>query len=198
MRQPVRPRARASGAATTYTGYGTGTPSGLVYAADTDPYTLATAFTVTTSGLSLTKVRFWLDSNTGAVSSANVLSAGDLGVRVYGENDVGAGASGSALATGTVSSLTMDAWNEHTLASPLSLTVGFVYYAALYLPAGRYSARAAEFDTPITVGPITFPTNSAAQGSAGTVRNGAFNAGADAAPATSFNATWYGIDVAVA
>lgn len=198
MRQPVRPRSRNTVAPTAYTGYGTGTPSGLVYGADTDPYTLATAFTVTTSGLSLTKVRFWFNSNTGAVSSANVLSGGNLGVRVYGENDVGAGAAGAALATGSVSSLTMDAWNEHTLSSPLALTVGTVYYAALYLPAGRYSVRSAEFDTAKTSGPITFPTNSSAQGSAGTVRNGAFIAASDAAPNTSFNASWYGIDVEVA
>lgn len=185
-----------------YTGFGPIAPA-VTYPADTTAYTLSTAFKVTRSGLSLTKIRLYLSSNGGAVSAANVLSNGDLEYTIYGQTDglySGSGAMPPGLiTTQTVGSLTMDAWNEFTLPTPLALTAGSVYYASVWMPAGRYSAISASFGADVVVGPITFPEDGVGVPGLGITRNGGYTTtpGGVSPVNQSFNDTWYGIDVEV-
>lgn len=187
---------------TTYTAFGAGAPAGIAYGADTSAYTLATAFKVTSAGLSLTKGRIYLSSNSGAITAANVLSAGDLQFGLFPQTDGAFSAKGAMtplLTTAvTVSSLTMDAWNEATLVSPYALTNGTVYYASWLLPAGRYSYVAGTFAADLTVGPITCPAGDSQVPGLGLVANGGFvGGGGSLAPVNTGGSTWYGIDVEV-
>jgi hypothetical protein len=197
MRTPVRPRVRTSGPST-FTGYGSSTPAGLTYAADTAAYTLGTAFSVSGAGYSLTKIRLFLDSGSGAITAGDVVSAGSLSAKLYAAADAAPGATGATLVTAvTLGSVTVNAWNEFVLGAQFALTSGVIYYAAVWMPGGRYSARSNEFTSPVASGPISFPANGSTQGTSGTVRNGAFRAGSDNPPDAAFNAAWYGVDVEV-
>lgn len=188
----------AGPAGTTFTGFGTGDP-GVAYAADTDPYTLGTAFKVTASGYRLTKIRVFLDSGGGAITGSDVATVGNpLRVTLYGANDTGNGAANPTLLTVVdVPSVTVDAWNDVTV-TETALTSGVTYYAAVLFPLGRYSALGAAFASDVVAGPITFPATGSAQGTSGTVANGAFATGGTLQPPTStFNGNFYGIDVEV-
>lgn len=179
----------------TYTGFGASAPA-VTYGADTAAYTLATCFRVTSPGLFLTRLRLYLSSNGGAVTAGQVTGAGSLLAVLYAENGLSAGAGATELTErASLASVTMDAWNEFPL-TPYPLTVGSAYYAAVLLPAGRYSLISGRFASDLIAGPITFPANGGAQGASGTVRNGAFAASATLVPpSNSFNQSWYGIDV---
>lgn len=202
MRLPVHPRVLSTAGVGTYTGFGSGTPAGIAYANDEGTaYTLGTAFKVTTSGLSLTKGRLYLTSNSGAISSANICDSGNpLEFTLYGADSAGPGAVAPTLFTQVqVTSVTLDAWTEFTLGSPYALTSGTVYYASVLMPFGRYSAVSNKFTSDVVNGPITFPSDGSSQGGTGTVKNGAYRTGSTIGPpGTSFNASWYGIDVEVA
>lgn len=185
---------------TSYTGFGSGTPSGIAYGGDTDRYTLGTAFKVTGSGYTLRKGRLYLHSNGGAVTAAAVLGSDVLKFTLYGPASGSGGAEGSPLFTAvTLGSLTMDAWNEFVLGTPYALTDGAIYYAAVYLPNGRYAVKSNVFGSDVVASPITFPADGSSQGVTGTVKNGAFEAGGtDIQPPTnSFNKAFYGIDVEI-
>lgn len=198
MRQPVRPRTVLPAGAS-WNVYGSDTPAGISYSTDTVAYTLATAFTVDQSALSLTQIRIYFSSGGGSIVASDVASVGSpIGARLYAGNLTSDGAIGATLISSvSLTSVTLDAWNMFTLESPYGLTSGNMYYAAVWLPSGRYSLRSGEFSTSgVSNGPITFPVNGAAQGTSGTVRNGAFLSLSDAAPYQSTGA-WYGIDVQV-
>lgn len=198
MRAPIRPRLRPAATSSTFTGFGTGNP-GATYGADTTGYSLGTAFKVTTGGLNLLKIRLYLNSNAGAVTSG---AMGTLKAQVFSAADAAPGANAALLGADLSidSGPTMDAWNTFTLGTPLALTSGTVYYAEVGFPNGRYCLISSYLASDVVVGPITFPANGSTQGTSGTVRNGAFTttgAGVTLAAVTSGSGSWYGIDVEV-
>lgn len=188
---------------TTYTGFGAGTPAGISYGADTSRYTLATAFKVTSSGLSLTKGRIYLSSNGGAVTAADVLDGTSLEFTLFPQTDGAFSVAGAMtpqlFSPVLLGSLTMDAWNEFVLPSPFALTAGTVYYASVYLPAGRYAFIGSEFSSAdVVAGPITFPQHDTALPGLGRVTNGGFvGGGTGLQPVNNGTGTWYGIDIEV-
>lgn len=184
----------------TFTGFGTGNP-GATYSADTDSYTLATAFRVTGSGYTLTKIRVWLSSNGGAVSASSICtSASPMRAGLFAQADTSAGAVAPNLITVVTrddTQITLDGWTEFVLGTPFALTASSVYYASVFFPFGRYVVIAAKFLTQVDATPIIFPASGSGAGTSGTVRNGAFNAGGFVAPTGSFGQPWYGVDVEV-
>ena len=184
----------------TFTGFGTGNP-GATYSADTDSYTLATAFRVTGSGYTLTKIRLWLSSNGGAVSASSICtSASPMRAGLFAQADTGVGAVAPNLITEVTrddTQITLDGWTEFVVGTPFALTASSVYYASIFFPFGRYVVITARFLTEVDASPIIFPASGSGAGTSGTVRNGSFNAGGFVAPTGSFGQPWYGVDVEV-
>lgn len=170
---------------TTYTGYGTGTPTGLTQDVDPSDITLSSAFKVTSSGLYLTKVRVYVDHTNGDTVSLGA-------VALWGVDGSGNPTTPN-LISGSFSSTTYDAWNELTLASPYALTNGTWYYLGVYFSGGNYSARVSEFTSQVTATPIVF-----AQDGVDVSYNGGYNyATGISLPTAAFSSTWYGIDLEV-
>lgn len=161
---------------TEYNGFGTGTPSGLAWQDDSGAYTMGQRFRVDSSGLSATKVRFYIKSG-----SSNAPLTGYY-VALY---EVG---NTTALASaGPFDIPGLDQWHEHSITPQLLSSAGD-YVAAVLLPGGYYGADTSIFSGGgyDPAGPLNF------------YDAGVFNSGSSLTyPGSSFGAPWYGIDVAV-
>lgn len=175
---------------TTYTGFGTGTPASLTFAGDVTSVNIGSAFYVNTTGLYLTKIRFYWPHATAA-------NAVQVGLFAAGTT----GATGSAI-NGTTGSFTPQAnkWNEYLLPTPYALTSNTVYYAVVWTPGtnGGYGAQSSVFASAVNASPIIFPANNSST-FGNTVKNGAFiyNAALTAPTNSGAGSTWYGVDIEV-
>jgi hypothetical protein len=159
---------------TDYNGFGASTPASLVWTSDPGAYTLAQRFRVTSSGLYVKSVRWFIPTGSPAAPTS--------GYRI-GIFEVGGSGSPVAVRTGTLSA-TIGAWNEYTLDTPLALVSGGDYRAAVLYPGGYYGAQSGlmPYDP---AGPIYF------------YDGGSFSAGSSLQEPTTNSAAWYGIDVVV-
>jgi Domain of unknown function (DUF4082) len=81
---------------------------------------------------------------------------------------------------------TATGWQTATLSTPLTLTAGQTNVVSYYAPNGRYSATAAYFKAPRSVGPLMAPTSN----------NGQYRYGSGGSfPTNSWNGTDYFVDV---
>lgn len=159
---------------TTQNGFGSGTPANLTWQNDGGAYTFGQRFRVTASGLSCTKIRFYLPA--GSPDGAG----GGYAVALYavGNTTPLASASGATFAVG---------WNEVTITTT-ALTSGADYLAAVLAPRGRYGA-----DTVLFGSGDYNPVNDLYFMSAGS-----FNVGSTLTyPSDTFGTPWYGVDVVV-
>jgi hypothetical protein len=158
---------------TDYNGFGTGTPGTLAWQNDSGAYTFGSRFRVDTAGLSATKVRWFIPSGSPAAPTTGYR------VALY---EVG---NSTPVATAGPVTATVGAWNE-TAISPVALTSGADYVAAVLFPGGYYGAVNG-FMPYDPAGPINF------------YDTGVFNSGGSLTyPSTASGASpWYGVDVTV-
>jgi hypothetical protein len=86
---------------------------------------------------------------------------------------------------------TRSGWQQANLATPVPITAGQTYVASYWAPGGRYSV------TPNLLGPAGVdrpPLHALRSGVDGA--NGVYRYGPSAFPTSSYNASWYGVDVA--
>ncbi len=159
--------------ATTTTGQGGGAGAGLVRQVDAGAYTFGQRFRVDTSGLSVTKVRFYVPAG-----SPNGAGSG-YRVAIY---DVGG--STPLQQAGPVTAVV--GWNEVSI-TPVPVSVGNDYMAAVVFPNGYYSAQSPNAVPWDPSGPLEFYVS------------GSFNSGSTLTyPATtSGSSPSYGVDVVV-
>lgn len=101
--------------------------------------------------------------------------------------------SGDQLRSATFTVTPGPGWQEVRFATPIYLTAGQVYVAAVHNTAGYYSFEDAGLNTPVTSGPFTVP---AGNGGGDQTSNGLYNYGAAPSfPNNSYNNSNYMIDV---
>jgi methionine-rich copper-binding protein CopC len=103
--------------------------------------TVGVAFTPATNG-TVTAIRYW--KSLGA--------AGGNPVTLYGPT-------GTALGTATATSETTVGWQSATFSTPVAVTAGSSYTAAVQYPQGGYPYAYGAYTAPQTVGPLTTPAS---------------------------------------
>lgn len=159
-----------------------GWAGGVGTATDDTQVTLGTDFTLTATAW-LTQIRWFraTDEATGTTRQGILYdSAGNV---LYGPVNIPTGA--------------LNAWSAYTLPTALRLNAG-AYKAAVFHPAGRYTAAAHWFDTgpngsDVIEGPVTVLASAHAPYGNGTYAYGA----APGFPTSSFNAAAYFSDVTI-
>ncbi|EIC28174.1 DUF4082 domain-containing protein [Methylomicrobium album] len=96
---------------------------------------------------------------------------------------------GTLLASATFQNETASGWQQVSFASPVAITANTLYVASYVAPVGRYSADVNYFNSAVTSGPLTAPSNAAAGG------NGVYRYGTGGFPTDTFQASNYWVDV---
>lgn len=151
--------------------------------------TLGVEFYVTSSGCTLTEIRFW---------ASGTVTGSDHACRLYRVDNALGGTllSGSSKA---FASPLVSGWNTVTLDTPAALTANQRYRAAVHFTTDNgYTASAHYWDSGsgsagITSGPLAAPNSTDATGN----QQGSFNAAGDAYPGSTFNAGNYWVDVTI-
>jgi methionine-rich copper-binding protein CopC len=128
------------------------------------------------------------------------------GVRFYkgaGNNGTHTGtlwsSAGTQLATGTFTNETASGWQTLLFADPVAISANTVYVVSYFDPYGHYADDAAQFYPGPTgstdLQPLDSTPLSAVQATGVPGGNGVYNAGGHGFPASSYNATGYGVDV---
>lgn len=84
------------------------------------------------------------------------VTTGTFSVQLWEEGNITA-----PVATGTVTSVTPNAWNQVNLASSVLINPGIVYIASYYSSAGNYTATGSGFSSQVQNGPLTALASSA-------------------------------------
>lgn len=171
--------------AVTYTGFTASDSSKLLQNSDASHITVGTKFRVTQAGYSLVKARVYLD-----FTAFDHLVGNPLHWSLYAVDGTGF-ASGTVLVDGYFNDPAIDGkvsgWYESSLVSAYPLITNAEYVLAVYFSSGYYSAVSNYITADRVNGPLTIPAGN----------NGQYVYGSDAAPNSSFNQAWYGVDVAV-
>ncbi|KMO39114.1 Mo-co oxidoreductase dimerization domain protein [Methylobacterium variabile] len=139
----------------------------VVNTADTDPVELGVRFQSSTAG-TVTGIRFYKGSQDMGTHTGTLWSS-----------------TGQKLATTTFTNETTDGWQTATFSNPVSISPGTLYTASYHSDRGHYSSDVGYFDTALTSGALTAPTN-----------NGVFSYGSTSAfPNESFENTNFWVDV---
>jgi hypothetical protein len=167
---------------TDYNGFGTASPPGnpgtspatLSWQNDSGAYTFGQTFTVDTTGLSATKVRWYIPSGSPSAPTTGYY------VALY---EVG---NSTPVASAGPVGATVGAWNEQAI-TPVALTSGAEYRSAVLFPGGYYGAQSPNAMPYDPAGPISFPST------------GRFESGGTLVypNQASGSSPWYGIDVTV-
>lgn len=168
-----------------HTIFGSTVPANLQNA-DTQQVNLSSSFYITSGTTwTVTGIRFYLDAaSVGSSSGYEVyLSYGDDAALM------------TLLSSKAASSVTKGGWNDVTLDSPVSISVGTKYWATVYFPGGGYSNTPHTFDSPVQASDGSPLYGSAT--SEVTPGNGVYNYNGPGVMlgASTYNANWYGIDV---
>ena len=160
--------ADTTGAATTFTLFGSETPSVPAATGDASPVELGVSFSSSQAG-SVIAIRFFKGQGNVGTHTGTLWTAG-----------------GQALAAVTFANETDSGWQTAQLASPVALSAGQRYVVSYLAPQGHYSSTPRYFTTARTIGPLT----------AGATTNGLYRYGAGGGfPTSSWNATNYFVDV---
>jgi hypothetical protein len=138
---------------TDYNGFGTASPPGnpgaspatLSWQNDSGAYTFGQTFTVDTTGLSATKVRWYVPSGSPSAPTTGYY------VALY---EVG---NSTPIASAGPVNATVGAWNEQAI-TPVALTSGAEYRSAVLFPGGYYGAQSPNAMPYDPAGPISFPS----------------------------------------
>jgi hypothetical protein len=153
--------------------FGSAAPA-MMAAADGNGYTIGTVFTVSVPG-TVTHVRVYRNPALVTPNCPIAVYANNNPVSVA--NDVAAVFIGAG-------------WNDIPLPTPLAVTTGVQYMAAYFNGTGAYAYTTHRFDSAVTNGNLTALSDASAGGNGKFRQDSAFGI-----PSTSFNATWYGVDV---
>lgn len=113
-----------------------GATPAVLSSADTGATELGLRFTTAAAG-KVTALRFWKGTGSTGTHTASLWTSG-----------------GKRLTTVTFANESASGWQQASLTTPVSLTVGQTYVASYFAPAGRY-AYTAPTTYPITVAPLT-------------------------------------------